>query len=350
MAYTSTKSTIKDINEYAPFLDIQFCFDFDGHLQTDLFVKPTDARSYLNFKSAHPNHVFPGIVYSQCLRLRRIINDNSRLENRLKELCIAFEKSDYPRKLLDKISSKVLNMQRQLERPQRAEEDPASKPILIVSCHGSDDKLLKTITANEEELLKTETFKNASKPVFQFVKKTASNVGSKLAVLKSIALGRRSGRTIPCNNSAKCMCCIMIGDDNVSEINGLAVPCAPGNCKSKNVIYLVTCRLCYKPYFGRTVQITCGRMSGHRRNFYKLLNNDEDVDETSDDYSLGLHLINEHGCSNKEDFNKHLQVQIVENCSPSTLEKKEHLYIHKYKTLYPVGLNKNNPFGLSVLS
>ena len=86
------------------------------------------------------------------------------------------------------------------------------------------------------------------------------------------------------------------------------------------------------------------------RNFYKLLNNDEDVDETSDDYSLGLHLINEHGCSNKEDFNKHLQVQIVENCSPSTLEKKEHLYIHKFKTLYPVGLNKNNPFGLSVLS
>ena len=148
-------------------------------------MKPTDARSYLNFKSAHPNHVFPGIVYSQCLRLRRIINDNSRLENRLKELCIAFEKSDYPRKLLDKISSKVLNMQRQLERPQRAEEDPASKPILRVSCHGSDDKLLKTITANEEELLKTETFKNASKPVFQFVKKTASNVGSKLAVLKS---------------------------------------------------------------------------------------------------------------------------------------------------------------------
>ena len=47
---------IKEINEFAPFLDIQFCFDSEGKLQTDLFTKPTDARSYLNFSSAHPKH------------------------------------------------------------------------------------------------------------------------------------------------------------------------------------------------------------------------------------------------------------------------------------------------------
>ena len=90
-------------------------------------------------------------------------------------------------------------------------------------------------------------------------------------------------------------------------------------------------------------------MSGHRRNFYRVLDN-ENIDITSVDYSLGLHLVHEHGCTNREDFNKYLQVQIVESCSPSCLEKKEHLYIHKFKTLYPVGLNKNNPFGLSILS
>ena len=60
-------------------------------------------------------------------------------------------------------------------------------------------------------------------------------------------------------------------------------------------------------------------MSGHRRNFYKVLNN-EDIDKTSDDYSLGLHLVHEHGCTDREDFKKHLQVQIVENCSPSGKE------------------------------
>ena len=33
-----------------------------------------------------------------------------------------------------------------------------------------------------------------------------------------------------------------------------------------------------------------------------------------------------------------------------TLEKKEHCYIHKYNTLFPIGLNKMNPFGLPILS
>ena len=80
---------IKEVNEYVPFLDIQFCFDFEGKLQTDLYVKTTDARSYLNFHSEHPKHVFPGIVYSQCLRLRRKINDNDRLKLRLSELLSA---------------------------------------------------------------------------------------------------------------------------------------------------------------------------------------------------------------------------------------------------------------------
>ena len=50
------ESGVKDVGEFMPFLDIQFCFDTNGQLQTDLYVKPTDARSYLHFSSAHPRH------------------------------------------------------------------------------------------------------------------------------------------------------------------------------------------------------------------------------------------------------------------------------------------------------
>ena len=69
------------------------------------------------------------------------------------------------------------------------------------------------------------------------------------------------------------------------------------------------------------------RMSGQGKNFYRVLSN-EDVDETRDDYSLGLHLMNEHNSIEREDFNRHFKVQILENCSPSNLEKNEHLFIH----------------------
>ena len=51
------KSVLKQVNEFAPFLDIQFCFDLKGNLQTDLYIKPTDKCSYLYFGSVYPNHV-----------------------------------------------------------------------------------------------------------------------------------------------------------------------------------------------------------------------------------------------------------------------------------------------------
>ena len=342
------ESDIQEVGKFVAFLDIQFCFDVNGLLQTDLYVKPTDARSYLHYSSAHPRHTFSGIVYSQCLRLRRIINDQGRLSHRLNELLAAFDKSGYPEEMLLSIRNKVQNMERRLD-PQTQTEESAAKPVLVVSCNETDEKLVKSLKKYEDDLSKTNSFKDASKPLFQFVKKTGANVGSRLAVLKSIALGKSKGKTLPCRNHGNCKCCKLIGEE-IDEVNGLPVSTAPGTCKSKNVIYLVSCNLCKKPYTGRTVQYLHCRMSGHRDNYYKVLRKDDDVDVDSDDYSLGLHLANEHGCTDKEDFDKHYNVQILENCSPSALEKKEHMYIHKLNTLYPIGLNKINPFGLPILS
>ena len=84
-------------------------------------------------------------------------------------------------------------------------------------------------------------------------------------------------------------------------------------------------------------------MSGQCHNHYKILNR-QDIGETSTDYSLGLHLVHEYDCSNKEGFNKHFQVQLVENYDPASLKK-----IFKYMTWHPLGLNKNNPLGHSIL-
>ena len=98
------ESTICETNQFIPFLDIQFCFNSEGQLQTDLYTKPTDSRSYLNFASAHPRHTFQGIIYSGCFRLRRIINDQDRLEKRLKELGECFKSAGYPVHLIERIA------------------------------------------------------------------------------------------------------------------------------------------------------------------------------------------------------------------------------------------------------
>ena len=120
------------------------------------------------------------------------------------------------------ISSKVLNMPRSLtDLSNTVEEDSNSKPILGVSCFGTD-KLVKTLKSHEENLLKTNSFRNSVNPLFQFVKKTSLLEFLAFSVLKSLALGQILENTIPCLVHASCKCCKLI-DNPVTEINGCPV-------------------------------------------------------------------------------------------------------------------------------
>jgi len=102
-----------------------------------------------------------------------------------------------------------------------------------------------------------------------------------------------------------------------------------------------------KAYVGRTTRSLRVRTKEHRVKYYKLLSGDK-VDETSDEYSLGLHLL-DHGFKQRDDFNKIFNVSIIDNSSPKTLEVREHKYIQLLKTLKPLGINTINPFGLPLL-
>ena len=92
------ESNYQTTSNFINLLDILYCFDENGILQTDLYRKETDSQAYLNFSSAHPNHTFSGNVYSQSLRLRRIINSKDRLQIRLEELAEHSKKQDILKK------------------------------------------------------------------------------------------------------------------------------------------------------------------------------------------------------------------------------------------------------------
>ena len=55
--------TIGGLNTNGSFLDIQYCFDNNGHIQTDLCPKEADIRSCLEFDSSLPRHNICGIIY-----------------------------------------------------------------------------------------------------------------------------------------------------------------------------------------------------------------------------------------------------------------------------------------------
>ena len=104
---------VKHIMNFTQFLDIQYRFE-GNKLITDLFRKPTDANRYLEFSSFHPRHTFRIIVYSQALQYKRIVNDDSILNERLRELSSFLERSSYPMDIIREVISIVRSKPRLL--------------------------------------------------------------------------------------------------------------------------------------------------------------------------------------------------------------------------------------------
>ena len=161
------ESSIEPPGSFVPFLDIQYCFDGNGNLQTDLFTKPTDSKAYLHFSSAHPNHTFSGIVFSQFQRLRRIINDEQRLMIRINEFKDRFRCATYPANMVNNIAEKVCSTSRNLDYRNKVAEsskNDSTKIIRLVSTFGSDDDIVRTVGKFEEVLTRTRSFSTSDAP------------------------------------------------------------------------------------------------------------------------------------------------------------------------------------------
>ena len=83
------------------------------------------------------------------------------------------------------------------------------------------------------------------------------------------------------------------------------------------------------------------------KDFTNVLKND--VYRQDDEFSLGLHLIEDHSCGEKSDFENSYKLFILNTSSPKSLELNEHRFIHSLKTLKPHGINAIDPFGIPLL-
>ena len=80
---------------------------------------PTDSKSYLHFGSAHPNHVYTGIVWDIGNTLRRIINSQTHLKQKMKDLPEAFIKCGYSKSMVKNITDKVIQSPSTLIKPRQ---------------------------------------------------------------------------------------------------------------------------------------------------------------------------------------------------------------------------------------
>ena len=322
-------------------LDISYGFDNSGLLMTDLYRKETDSRGYLHYSSCHPNHVFSGIVYSQALRVRRIVNDETKFNKHLDDMKIDFLNAKYPKRLVSNIINKVRNCPRTLEKKT---DKNALDSTVLVSTHGRDKQLVDIVK---------ETCLPFQKSV-KYVARTGPTLHNMLCNVKQVSMGNKYGKSKPCGH-VLCKCCsLMSGDTEIVSMKNKKFKTAAGSCTTSNCIYAATCRLCNKSYVGKSTQQENRRVNGHRDSLKsyvtnpQVINTDSDLFE-KDKYTLASHLDVVHQIKSMTGLDDNYKFTILEKCSPRSLDVKEHRWIQKLSSLVPFGLNMNSPLGFPLI-
>ena len=142
--------------------------------------------------------------------------------------------------------------------------------------------------------------------------------------------------------------------EKVKSTSGKLVKSWSGNCTTKNCIYHVECKICGKPYVGKTTQMVCGRISEHKSCYNKYRKSkgvlpSSTREEDADKYALGMHLYNEHKVDSPDGFMNSYRFTVLEKCAPRDLDVKEHLWLQRLRTLFPSGLNFYSPLGFPLL-
>ena len=335
------------------FIALFFIFHDSGTmLQTDINIKPTDARVYLHYSSFHPRQTFKSIVYSQCLRYRRIINDYIRLARRLQDLRECFIESGYPSQLVDGVIKDVSSRKRNLDYSKKDKTPP--NEVLWVQTFGPASNDIQDAVKEANTMLQKSPAWSDNKKVIGVVSRRPKNLGDLILTRKKFALDTsfNSEGTVRCSPlpvpgvkhkaGRPCESCDLMSSNNhiTSTANGKTFKTPKANCKSRNLVYCAMCIHCSKQYSGKTTGKMQKRVCGHRGHMYDVIFDD------SDEATLAQHLKTDHNFDTIELFNLSYVFTILE-ISPHDLDKCEQKWISRLTTMAPFGLNKNKPGGIT---
>ena len=136
----------------------------------------------------------------------------------------------------------------------------------------------------------------------------------------------------PCNGSTCGMCNLRLLDTSTTfyslcsnvkyEIDFQA------NCKTKMLIYLISCKKCQVCYVGKTINSVRDRLNGHRGNIRK----------GTEAFLMYHHFTKVHNICD-------MSIKPIELCKKDNLAEREKYWIRTLNTLFPYGLNDRADFG-----
>jgi hypothetical protein len=158
----SMKFTVKYSKVSVNFLDTRVRKE-GTKLVTDLYCKPTDSHSYIQYDSAHPQRCKDSIPFSQFLRVRRICSSTIDFERHILTLMMHFLRRGYPMDLLEEAAKLARSKDRHslinpdlLQTADNAQQK-GDKVFLITTFYPTDHSLRKIVFDNWDLLGKSPT-------------------------------------------------------------------------------------------------------------------------------------------------------------------------------------------------
>ena len=329
-------SNIKFTHEYnrkeIPFLDLKVGIK-DGKITTNLYVKDTDRHQYLQYTSAHPHHTKRSVVFSQTLRISRLCTFERDFKSHKAEMRQWFAKRDYPQDVIDSEMNKVKFSF--IDSNNRNRTNRKGIPF-VVTFHPLLKCLGNILHKNFYLLQMNEEVKKvfSLRPMVSF--RSARKLSSYLVRAKLYPLDRKVG-------SSKCNCKRCQVCNNISETNTFT--CSNDgtsykinhrfDCNEKCLIYLLTCKKCYKQYVGQTVDTFRSRWNNYRDNARKY---------ERGQHCMQRHLFEHFNLPGHSGFLEDVIITLIDKTDPTCPTKREDYWIHTLNTKAPMGLNVEDGF------
>ena len=263
--------------------------------ETKYYVKPSNKRLFLHFRSNHPEHTFRSIVYSQALQGIMINSRDDWNIDYLQELREKFLEQDYPLNLINEEYAKALQISRKdlLFNDNRKRKRKVIAPLIITFNPGNPP--MKKWIGDEIKILHEDP---NLKKIFQkidVVTRKAENIGQKVIQSRHWKFDRpqninRPPPPPPGNfklHSKNCVTCLRIENEKTSFTSSKTGRqykiTRHYTCESTHVIYLAQCTLCNVDYIGQTTRQMRKRHLGHRAEVRAGVD------------GLGEHFLNTHG-------------------------------------------------------
>ena len=181
------KFTFESDKENIHFSDVNINLS-NGHLMTNMYVKPTDCHQYLDYSSSHPNHIKRFIVYSQSIRARRLCSFESDFLKHCSKMKSWILKRGYPENMIDEEMKKVKSSEKSSNNSKGSKGVP-----FVVIYHPSLNCLSRILKENLSILYMNREAKAVFSPGLMVSFRSARRISSYLVRAKLYPLERFLG-------------------------------------------------------------------------------------------------------------------------------------------------------------